>query len=237
MTREELISRWRTMRQAWEKLPGKDKNLRLAGVGFALIAIYAVLVYPIANERIGKLNYDLQKQAAREKNAAKAEAKVTAPPPSLGGKSPLEAENELRQLKSQLEETRQELAKLNMRFVPLDDSLALNVLKSGLTTLAEVGDMEVVAIEHVFADKDDKARAPSPQMLRDAAASNPFKRPLLELRARASFRGLMQFLDGLNQLPYAASPVACDIRVEIDRNPATGAPSRQWLNVQIKFAV
>ena len=55
--------------------------------------------------------------------------------------------------------------------------------------------------------------------------------------ARASFRGLMQFLDGLSKLPYVAAPVASSVTVVVERNPQTQAPIRQWLEVRIKFAV
>lgn len=228
---------WREWRQGWEKLPAKDRNLRTASIALLLIGLYAVLVWPQANKRIGKLEYDLEKMAVREKSAAKAEAKPLAPPPSLGGKSQRDAELEFQALKTQLDEVRLELRGLNARFVPLDDSLAMNALKSGLTSLAEAGDMEVMAIEHVYSRSEDKDKPPTPQMLQEAAKGNPFKRPLIVLRARASFRGLMQFLDGLNQLPYVAAPVGSDIRVEVERNPQTNAPIRQWLDVRIKFAV
>lgn len=234
---EQGLSYWHEWRRSWEKLPAKDRNLRTAAVACVLIALYAVLIWPQTDKRIGKLEYDLEKMAVREKNAAKAEAKPLVPPPSLGGKSPRDAELELQALKAQLGEVALELRSLNARFVPLDDSLAMNALKSGLTSLAEAGDMEVMAIEHVYARGEDKDRPPTPQMLQEAAKGNPFKRPLIVVHARASFRGLMQFLDGLNQLPFVAAPVGSDIQVEIERHPQTNAPIRQWLDVRIKFAV
>lgn len=234
---EACLARWRDWRRAWEKLPAKDRNLRIAAVGFLMIGLYAVLLWPQTDQRIAKLAYDLEKMAVREKSVAKSEAKPLVPPPNLGGKNQRDAELELSALKIQLDEVTLELRGLNARFVPLDDSLAMNALKSGLTSLAETGDMEVMAIEHVYTRSEDKDKPPTPQMLQDAAKGNPFKRPLLVLHARASFRGLMQFLDGLNQLPYVAAPVGSDIEVEVERHPQTKAPVRQWLDVRIKFAV
>jgi hypothetical protein len=234
---EQLLSHWHEWRRSWEKLPAKDRNLRTAAAAFVPIGLYAVLLWPLAGTRIGKLEYDLEKMAVREKSAAKAEAKPQVPPPNLGGKNQRDAELELQAIKTQLDEVSHELRGLNARFVPLDDSLAMNALKSGLTSLAEAGDMEVMAIEHVYARSDDKDKPPTPQMLQEAAKGNPFKRPLIVVHARASFRGLMQFLDGLNQLPYVAAPVGSDISVEVERNPQTNTPIRQWLDVRIKFAV
>ncbi|UCV12759.1 hypothetical protein KI614_05975 [Dechloromonas denitrificans] len=233
----ELLSRWHEWRRNWEKLPAKDRNLRTAAVAFVLVGLYAALLWPLSGKQISKLEYDLEKMAVREKNAAKAEAKPLIPPPNLGGRNQRDAELELQAIKSQLEDVTLELRKLNARFVPLDDSLAMNALKSGLTSLAEAGDMEVMAIEHVYSRSEDKDKPPTPQMLQEAAKGNPFKRPLIVVHARASFRGLMQFLDGLNQLPYVAAPVGSDIKVEVERNPQTNAPVRQWLDVRIKFAV
>ncbi|MFH1659460.1 MAG: hypothetical protein ABIG35_09115 [Pseudomonadota bacterium] len=234
---EKWLAQWHEWRRSWEKLPTQDRNLRTAAVAGVLIALYAALLWPQSNKRIDKLVYDLEKMAVRQKNAAKAEAKPLVPPPSLGGKSTREAELELQALRAQLDDVTLELRGLNARFVPLDDSLAMNALKSGLTNLAEAGDMEVMAIEHVYTRSEDKDKPPTPQMLQEAARGNPFKRPLIVLRARASFRGLMQFLDGLNQLPYVAAPVGSDIQVEVERDPKTNVPIRQWLDVRIKFAV
>lgn len=234
---EQWQTRWREWRRQWEQLPGKDRNLYTAVAAAFLIAAYALLLWPQTDKRIGKLAYDLEKMAVREKSAAKADAKPLVPPPSLGGKSPREAERELQALKTQLDEVTLEMRNLNARFVPLDDSLAMNALKSGLTSLAEAGDMEVTAIQHVVLRSDDKDKAPTPEMLKEAAEANPYKRPLLEMQARASFRGLMQFLDGLHQLPYVAAPVASSIVVAVERNPQTNAPIRQWLEVRIRFAI
>jgi type II secretory pathway component PulM len=235
--RAELGQRWRDWRRNWEKLPATDRNLRTVGVALVLITLYAALIRPLTDNRIGALEYEMQKQAKRQKSSAKAETKPFVPPSSLGGKSPREAETELKALKEQFDVVDLDLRHLNASFVPLDDSLAMNALKSGLTSLAEAGDMEVTAIEHIFARREDKERVPTPKMLQEAASQNPFKRPLILLRARASFRGLMQFLDGLSQLPYVAAPVGCDISIEVERNPETKAPIRQWLDVRIKFAV
>ncbi len=228
------IRRWQ---RAWQKRPDKERNLIVAGSGLGLIILYAVLLFPLADRRIEKMAYDLEKIAIRSKATAKSEAKSAAPPAALLGKSQSQAEQELKDLRSQIESLSGEMQQVRAQFIPLDDSLAMNALKSGLTSLAEAGDMEVMAIEHVVTRSEDKDRAPTPAMIKEAAEANPFKRPLIVMRARASFRGLMQFLDGLNQLPHVAAPIASDIKVVVERNPQTNAPVRQWLDVKIKFAI
>lgn len=227
----------RHARARWQKLPAKEKNTYTAVAAAICVALYFALIWPIAHTRLNKLEYDLEKQAVRNKAAAKQKTGPATPPPSLGGRNPGEARRELDELHRQLEQTTAEVARLNAGFVALDDSLAMNVLKTGLTSLAETGDMEVLALEHVYLHAEDKDRPPTPQMVQEAARANPFKRPLIVMRARASFRGLMQFLDGLSSLPYVAAPVSSEISVQVERHPETKAILRQWLDVQIKFAV
>lgn len=234
---QSLRQQLRQARAAWSRLSAKDKNTYTAVAGAVVAAVYFALLWPLAHQRLTRMEYDLEKQAVREKNAAKQQAAPAAPPPNLGGRNPKEAERELEALHSQLEETRAEVARLHAAFVPLDDTLAMNALKTGLTRLAEAGDMEVLALEHVYLRTEDKDRPPSVELIREAAQGNPFKRPLVVMRARASYRGLMQFLAGLSSLPYVAAPVWSDIAVQVER-PAEGrSAGRQWLEVKIRFAV
>ena len=236
-TRKTLRLRLRHLRATLRRLSDKDKNTYAAVAAAICLALYFGLIWPRGHTRLSQLAYELEKQATRDKLAAKQPARPPAPLPSLGGKNLVEARRELSELHRQVDETRNEVARLNGSFVPLDDSLAMNALKTGLTSLAEAGDMEVLALEHVYLRNEDKERAPTSQMVHEAAQGNPFKRPLIVMRARASYHGLMQFLDGLSRLPYVAAPVSSDISVQVERHPETRAPVRQWLDVQIRFAV
>lgn len=219
------------------KKPG-DKNLHIVIAGVILCAVYFALIHPLSAAKIDKISYDMQKQKAREKTLAKAQNTPATPPPDIfGGKSLPEAQRDLDDLKKRLEETREAVLRLETSFVSMDDTLAMNALKTGLTSLAESGDMEVLAVEHIYLKPDDKERPPSAQLIREAAAANPYKRPLLKMRARASYHGLMQFLNGLTALPYVAAPVWSDISVGVERHPETKQPVRQWLEVEIRFAV
>lgn len=225
------------LQRYWDARSAKQRNALAAGVALVLCLAYGLGIYPRSAHRADKLAYELQKLSVRAKAASKSGEVAFVPPPSLAGVNPAQAEREHKALLRQLEETTQELRALRAQFLPLDDSLAMNALKSGLTSLAEAGDMEVTAIEHVVTREQDKDSAPSAELLRSMANANPFKRPLVRMRARASFRGLMQFLDGLPQLPYIAAPVASSIVVVVERNPKTNAPVRQWLDVRITLAL
>lgn len=224
---------WKT----WTARKPGEKNLHIGIAAVVLAALYLGLFYPSTSKEIDRIGYNMEKARVRGKFASKQTSKPPAPPAAFGGKSLKAAREELEVLRGRLEEHRTAVAALKNAFVPIDDLLAMNALKTGLTALAEAGDMEVLAVEHVFPRRDDKERAPTPQMLLEAAQANPFKRPLLTMRARASYRGLMQFLFGLAELPYVAAPVWTDIAVTVERNPKTKAPLKQWLDVTIRFAV
>lgn len=233
----ELKTRLHALWQGWHTRTPKERNLITAGCAMTLAVLYGLLIHPWASQRIAEVEYRLEKMAVRSKTASKLETRAAPVPAVLLGKNPQEARQELAGLKRQIEQTRQEVAALRQQFVAMDDNLAMNTLKSGLTSLAEAGDMEVTAIEHVLGQREDKDKPPSVELIRAAAQANPYQRPLIILRARASFRGLMQFLEGLPQLPYVVAPVASDIVVTIERHPQTQAPLRQWLDVTIKLAV
>jgi hypothetical protein len=224
---------------AWTAKKSGEKNTHVALAVAALAVLYFLLVFPLAYKEIDRVGYNLEKARARERTTAAVRQSATPPPlPSaFGGKNVKDAEKERDALRGQLEEARDAVAGLNATFVPLDDSLAMNALKTGLTALAEAGDMEVLSIEHIYARAEDKDRAPTPQLIQEAARNNPFRRPLLVMRARASYRGLMQFLIGLSDLPYVAAPVWSEIRAGGERAPQTQAPARQWLDVTLRFAV
>lgn len=217
--------------------PG-EKNLHVMIAALMLCAAYFALIHPLTSARIDKIDYDMSKQRAREKAVTRnKEAAVVQPPDIFAGKSLPEARQALSELQQQLEETRDGVQRYESAFVSLDDTLAMNVLKTGLTALAEAGDMEVLSVEHVYRKSEDSHRLPTPQLIRESAEANPYKRPLLKMRARASYRGLMQFLNGLTSLPYIAAPVSSQIDVGIERNPETRMPVRQWLDIEITFAV
>lgn len=225
--------------QDWCNRKPQEKNTHVAVFGLICAVGYAALLWPLTAKRIEVVTYNLAKQTQRFKTTSKAGKPLEIPeaPSSLGGKGLPEARKDLEVLQAQLGALREELRATQAQFVPLDDTLAMTALKSGLTGLAEAGDMEVLGLEHIYQRPEDKDRPPTPELIRAAAEANPFKRPLITMRARASYRGLMQFLYGLNELPYVAAPVWTEITVGVERKQADQALTRQWLEVQIRFAV
>lgn len=235
------------LKQLQEKIGSLSKRERgqwSAGLCMLIALLYGLLLWPLGHKQLAALNYKESKQAVQKKNSGAAAA-VKAPAP--GSLSLQQAAQELAKAQESLAVLNQEQARLNGRFIPLKDLESLQALKSALTRLAEEGDMEIIALEHIYRRPADRERPPTLELLKEAGQDNPYKRPLLSLRARASYRGLMQFLDGLQQLPRIAAPVWSNIEVNSDQpekgsrsnaaTPANAATPRQWLEVEIRLAI
>jgi hypothetical protein len=229
--------RWTSQVKAfWKRFSAAEQH-QLVGAGCAVIAIfYGLLVWYPGNKTLGELQYQEQKLNARKKASGAGGA-----PPKLDGINTAATQKDLDRARETLARQEAELKRLNARFTRLDDLESVQMLKSELARLAESGDMEVTALEHIYRSSDDRDRPPSQELLKASAQASPYRRPLLRLRARASYRGLMQFLDGLGALTFIAAPVWSDIQVRMDTRPrdilsSSNAP-KQWLEVEIRLAI
>ncbi|MDR2164930.1 MAG: hypothetical protein LBO79_04725 [Zoogloeaceae bacterium] len=206
---------------------------------FVIALFYGLLGWMPTHKKIGEEQYKAAKQAARLKSSGKPEQTLSRIP---AGFDITRAKQELETIQASLEKLERERARFERRFLPLDDLESLQLLKSELTRLAESGDMEVLALEHIYARAEDRERPPTLELLKEAS-QNAYQRPLLSLKARASYRGLMQFLDGLDTLTYAAAPVWSNIAVKTGKTAGSSdslnnsAQVKQWLEVEIRLAV
>ncbi len=220
--------------EAWKGLPRKQQNTALFGITIVLVALYFILFWRESYGKRKDIEYQLAKQILRTRKGAASES---APTPKIAvGESPARLERDLKTVNERLAAATAENERWKRRFIDLDgpDMLKdLQTLKVGITRLAESGDMEVQHLEHVLANESDRNKPATVVMLKAAAARNAYRRPLLRFKARASYRGLMQFLNGLDGLPYVAAPVRSSIEV---RN---GDPSERqsWLSVEFDLAV
>jgi hypothetical protein len=232
---QQLFDRWRKLstRQRWQAV---------FGLCAFLIVFYALIVYPAGHKKLETLRYREEKLNVRIKNSGGAST------PSQQDRNELsleQANRELAKAAADLDSLKKEEQRLLERFVALDDLEGLQVLKSALAQLAETGDMEIAAIEHIYKRREDRDVPPTRELLLAAGQENPYKRPLLRFKARASYRGLMRFLDGLGSLPYLAAPVWSDIHVNSEKRPKntgknldSGASKpREWLEVEIHLAI
>ncbi|MDR3214077.1 MAG: hypothetical protein LBT71_09230 [Azoarcus sp.] len=223
----------------WNRFSAAERHQIVGAVCFLMALCYGLLLWQPGQKKLENMIYAEQKQAKRLKS-------------SSGGVDLLKNFNltdvetirkEASQARAALAALETERARLVGRFVPLEDLETLQALKSDLTRLAEGGDMEIAALEHIYRDPRDRDRPPTQELLKSASEANPYKRPLLRLKAKASYRGLMSFLDGLAALPRVAAPVWSDISVRAEQGEAQGGAfasptvARQWLEVEIHFAI
>lgn len=220
----------------WQALSTRDRNVAVALAVALLIGLYALLAWPHSGGRLKEMEYQQQKQRARQKAGAGRPA-ATQALPDLGGQSPEQARKELDALRARIEDLKARQTALRARLLNLDDTEGMLALKSQLISLAENGDMEVQSLEHVFVREGDQNRPPTPELLAEAAGRNPYKRPLIRLKARASYRGLMQFLGGLGRLDHIAAPVKADVRVKSAPAGTPATSPQQWLEVELQFAI
>ncbi|MDR1064370.1 MAG: hypothetical protein LBL48_10670 [Azoarcus sp.] len=219
------------------------ERYQIVGAACFLIALfYGLLFWYPANKTLGNLAYKEQKQAVR--NRAMSKNATVLRKFNIDGLNIQATQRELAAVQKSFETLEAEQARLSARFTPLDDVETLQTLKSELTRLAESGDMEISVLEHIYARTNDRDHPPTLKLLKKASESNAYKRPLLRLKARASYRGLMAFLDGLSTLSRVAAPVWSDISVKTgkrrrnDENVLGIAEApKQWLEVEIRLAI
>jgi hypothetical protein len=230
----------------WNHFTPAERNQAVGALCFLLVLFYGLLLWYPDHKQLGDLIYKQQKQAVRDRTADKGNASKGKNRAlqnfNIDGLDVQATRKEFAQAQSSLNTLETEQTRLMARFVPLEDLESLQALKSELASLAESGDMEVIALEHIYRRADDRDRPPTLELLKEASAANPYKRPLLRLQARASYRGLMQFLDGLPKLSKIAAPVWSDISVKTERltpdDPLSSISTpRQWLEVEIRLAI
>ncbi|MDR2624989.1 MAG: hypothetical protein LBC37_01505 [Zoogloeaceae bacterium] len=226
----------------WRKLSTRQRSQFVFGLCAFLIVFYTLIIHPAGEKKLENLRYREEKLNVRIKSSS-----GNIPTPSKQDRNELsleQANREIARIENTLENLKKEEQRLLQRFVALDNLEGVQVLKSALAQLAESGDMEIIAIEHIYTRREDRNAPPTKERLLAAGQGNPYKRPLLHFRARASYRGLMRFLDGLGDLPYIAAPVWSNIRVNSEKRPKNASNSldtgsskpREWLEVELHLA-
>ncbi|MDR1461730.1 MAG: hypothetical protein LBI68_01120 [Azoarcus sp.] len=233
---------FRSVADFWLHFSLAERHQIVGAACFLIVVFYGLLFWYPADKMLGDLAYKEQKQVARNRAVSKNADVVKNF--NIDGLDIQATRRELAAAQESFAALEAEQARLSVRFTPLDDAETLQALKSELTRLAESGDMEIDALEHIYSRRDDKYTSPTPELLKSASEGNRYKRPLLNLRARASYWGLMAFLDGLPTLSRIAAPVWSNISVKVGKTGregedvlGIGAAPKQWLEVEIHLAI
>lgn len=218
----------------WEAMPAGERKRVPMVSALLLLGAFAVFHAFVTMPRLYKAETDLNRLRGRAEQMRASAKKPAAPRRSA--RSPAALARDLAEIEASLAREDKRLQALRMRFADLGNLAEHQQLRLGLSDLANNSDIEVIRIETLGIRREEQARAPTVERLLTTAEHNPSKRPLLRLQARASYRGLMQFLDGLSGLPHVASPVKVKVEVKTDATEDTAA-TRQWLEVDLELAL
>lgn len=221
------------LRARWQRLSAADRRRVPLLLGIALLAALLLLHALATLPERTKTTQDLARLRGR---AQQLQSAPRVAPPRWTGKSPAALAREVAGLRAELQQQRARLAELEPRFAPLDDLQPSRRLLEALTRLAEQSGLDIELLETRGLTREDRLQAPSLQRLQQLAQANPYKRPLVRLQARASYRGLMQLLDGLQAMPYLVSPVWLSLEVKTEA-PAAGRPRLQWLQLTMDLTL
>lgn len=214
----------------WKKLPRQHQNQHLIIFFIISLVLCATAVFYSGAQTDGA-KMELAKQQKKNKTSSAA--------PTLSGDISAgttidELNTSLAALQKALNEARAREAHLHTRLAPNNDLQAQQTLKSAITALAYDNDMILEQLDDVGLSKEER-EAPPNEARWGKLARNAYQRPLLNFKARASYRGLMHFLDGLKQLPFMVAPVRFDIEVKYEKD-ASGV-LKQWLFVSMDLSL
>lgn len=226
--------RWQALPLAWWRaLPEADRRRAPWLLAVLLVAATLLTHALVTLPALGKASQDLTRLRGRSQQS-KAAPKLA--PPRWTGKSPAALQREVNGLQQELERQGARLSELQPRFASLNDLEASRSLYAALTQLAQRSDLDIQVLEQKGLKREERDLPPTVARLNQLAQANPYKRPLVRLEARASYRGLMQFLDGLQGLPFQVSPVWLSVQVRTDA-AAAGRPRQQWLDLAVDLSL
>lgn len=215
----------------WSRLTRRNQNLMLA----AFVAVLLIGFFGFEMNRVDRkmrvLGNQISMRTLRAKPAAEA--------PALSGENPEKLRKEKVLLEQKVAELAAQVAEGDRRLAPIDDTAAQQRLQLQLAQLTQNADVEMERFKLITERSDYDKLAPTVERLR-TAFNNEFKRPLYVFTARASYRGLMDVLAGLEQFEYAVVPVnlAVQVQVELTQKQSGGEKRivRQWLDVEMILA-
>lgn len=222
----------------WKNLPRRQQNVLIAVLVALLGGWFFLVETPRVEKQLRVIAAQLDIREKRKKASQPAQK-----PAALAGDPALLA-RERRELEEKVPALAERVKTKESRLAPLDDPAAQQRLQLALAKLAQESDVEMESFrlideEHKRGARDDSL-VPTVERLR-GMLGNEFKRPLFLFTAHASYRGLMQVLDGLGRLEYAVVPVSLSVKVQVELAPLKEGTRerqirRQWLDVQLILA-
>ncbi|MBZ8141661.1 hypothetical protein CLD22_17360 [Rubrivivax gelatinosus] len=221
--------------ERWQRLSEAERQRVPLIVGALALASLTALHAFVSQPARLKARGDLTRLELRSRDAAR-QAPVL-PPARLSGKSPAALAREAAGLRGELERQQAHLAEIEPSFAPLDTLEPGRELVAAITALAESADLNLTRLELQGLKREEQGQPPSAERMRQLALAAPYQRPTMRFEAQASFRGLMQFLDGLRTLPYTVAPVWLSLEVRAAPAGSAAVPALPWLEVKMDLTL
>jgi hypothetical protein len=180
------------MIEKWRNMPAGERLRFQLLVAFCLVGVYGLAIYPTSKDKYDRSVMLLN----RIKN--RAEIQTTVDEMDSGGLSARALENRIEKVGEQLKEVSETLAKLESGFAPVDSADKQQKLMLEISTLAERYGIKLLSISR-------KRSSPKGQMTTKIPVDPVSGRPFLDVKARAEYGRLLNFLNELKDLSFHVS--------------------------------
>jgi hypothetical protein len=181
------------MIERWRKLSAKERFKAQIVMAFMIIGVYGLILYPISHRKL----QESERMIHRRKDRIEKRANIK----DVGGNnlSPKVLAVKIEDVEKRIEEVSTSFGggDLDSGFAPVESDEARQELLVEISTLAERTGVDLLSISRKGVPvRNEKAAAPAPSDL---------GRPMLEIKAAASFKRLLDFLHGLKDLSFYVS--------------------------------
>lgn len=219
------------MLKKYRQLSSGDKTKLLVVFGVLICGGYFGLWFPQLSEQADHQDSMLSRRLNRMETRLK---KVEEPSHSTN-----KLENQFNVLDENYKQLQNQMAFLSTRFTALDKPYLLKNMRLEVSQLAAKSGMDIDQIRSAVSG-DPQAAPPTAEIIA-LEAKNRFGRPLISLRAKSSYSGLMQFLQGLKNFSSNVSVVRLSLEAnrlsqeEEQEEETTNSP--QLLDIELLLAM
>ncbi|MCG8492377.1 MAG: hypothetical protein MI743_12235 [Sneathiellales bacterium] len=207
------------MLKKYKEMPSSDKTKIIVIIGVMMMAGYFGLWYPSLSDEVAFQENMVNRRLNRMETRLK---KVEEPTESAA-----KLEKQLKALEDNHTQLRKQMEFLSEKFIPLDKPNRLKNMRLEVSQLAAKAGMDIDQIRSALSG-DPQAAPPTAEII-ELESKNRFGRPLISLRAKSDFNGLMQFLQGLRNFSSNISVVR--LAMEADRSFPDAEDEQQQANL------
>lgn len=200
------------MLKRWKQLSHNDRLRVLAIFTATIVAAYSLLLYPLSSKALE----DSENMIKRRMDRIEKRTKITAEADS----NPRLLSNKLVKLKKEIELADADLRNHMAGFAPVGSADAMQKLRLEISTLARQSGLRVSHAGE-YSTNLAKSLARQNNRVTTIGVDEYYRRSLYELRGKAGYWDLLQFLEGLTQLSSNVSVV------QLQMNAIQQRPSKQ----------